>query len=124
MCQVKASQNFGRVLAPGLVPALACHLRDFYSREIPKQNAGLALNLTEAEPRNTRTLHLQLALISTNQAAVDRQISRLVDTHGVVTDLSRISTNSSGVGSVHRTDSEVRGGRGAPRCPLMDAFSW
>ena len=61
VCEIKAKTAFDRILAPGLVPALASHIRDFYSRDIPKQNAGLAVNLTER--------------------AVDSQISRLVDTN-------------------------------------------
>jgi SpoVK/Ycf46/Vps4 family AAA+-type ATPase len=58
VCEVKA-RGFGRNFEPGLLKKLAKHIGDFYHREIPQQNAGLALNLTEA--------------------AIDRQIERLVE---------------------------------------------
>merc|ERR1711871_1837827 len=58
VCEVKA-KKFGRRLEPGLLDKLAKHISDFYSREVPQQNAGLSVNLTEK--------------------AIDRQIERLVD---------------------------------------------
>lgn len=57
VCRIKA-RGFGRTFEPGLLEKLAKHIGDFYHREIPQQNAGLALNLTEK--------------------AIDQQIERLV----------------------------------------------
>ena len=45
-----------------MLDKLSKHIGDFYHREIPQQNAGLALNLTEQ--------------------AIDRQIERLVSQFG------------------------------------------
>ena len=47
VCQRKALSEFERTFSPGLLPLLGNHIRDFYSRDISKQNAGLAVNLTE-----------------------------------------------------------------------------
>ena len=47
VCEIKA-KGFGRSFEPGLIPKLEKHIGDFYHREIPVQNAGLAVNLTGA----------------------------------------------------------------------------
>ena len=47
MCEMKAKRMFDRTFEPELVDKLAEHIENFYARDIPKQNAGLAVNLTE-----------------------------------------------------------------------------
>ena len=58
IAESKAKNEFRREFAPGLVNLLGQHIKDFYSREIATQNAGLGVNLTEK--------------------AVDKQIERVV----------------------------------------------
>ena len=58
VCAIKARRMFDRTFENGLEERLAGHIRDFHARDIPQQNAGLAVNLTEG--------------------AVERQIDRLV----------------------------------------------
>eukprot|EP01043_Picozoa_sp_COSAG02_P013867 COSAG02_NODE_561_length_20308_cov_42.799495_12_plen_2050_part_00 len=58
ICRIKARRMFDRRFEDGLESKLATHIGDFYAREIPQQNAGLAVNLTEG--------------------AVERQIERLI----------------------------------------------
>lgn len=58
ICGIKARRMFDRRFQDGLEGKLAKHIGDFYAREIPQQNAGLAVNLTEG--------------------AVERQIERLI----------------------------------------------
>jgi hypothetical protein len=61
VCKIKAAKAFGREFEPGLQEKLAKHIGDFYNREIPMQNAGLSVNLTEQ--------------------AIDRQLQRIVGTY-------------------------------------------
>ena len=58
IAELKAKRVFKREFSDGLVEKLAQHIGDFYAREIPKQNGGLGVNLTEQ--------------------AVDKQIERVV----------------------------------------------
>jgi SpoVK/Ycf46/Vps4 family AAA+-type ATPase len=58
ICQIKARRMFDRHFEDDLEAKLATHIGDFYAREIPQQNAGLSVNLTEG--------------------AVERQIERLI----------------------------------------------
>lgn len=62
ICELRAKRQFKKKFEEGLLEKLAKHIGDFYRREIPKQNGGLAVNLTEA--------------------AIDRQIQRLIDAEG------------------------------------------
>ena len=61
ICRIKARRMFDRDFEDGLEEKLAVHIGDFYAREIPQQNAGLSVNLTEA--------------------AVDRQVGFSIDFH-------------------------------------------
>ena len=47
ICELVARTKFGKRFEEGLRERLAKHLGDFYRREIPQQNGGLAVNLTE-----------------------------------------------------------------------------
>jgi len=58
ICEMTARQKHQRDFEPGLKEKLARHIENFYWRDIPEQNAGLAVNLTEQ--------------------ALDRQIVRIV----------------------------------------------
>ena len=62
ICEVVARKKFGKTFADGLLQQLAEHIENFYSKEISEQNGGLAVNLCEA--------------------AIDRQVRRLVATPG------------------------------------------
>ena len=64
VCAVKASRVFGRTLVPGLQPKLARHIADYYASELPTQNAGLAVTLTER--------------------AVEQQVERLIAAGGSI----------------------------------------
>eukprot|EP01044_Picomonas_judraskeda_P037855 COSAG03_NODE_17394_length_376_cov_1.140794_1_plen_106_part_10 len=48
ICEKVASEKFNKAFEPGLVAALSKHIGDQHAAEIPKQNGGLAVNLTEA----------------------------------------------------------------------------
>jgi SpoVK/Ycf46/Vps4 family AAA+-type ATPase len=78
VCEIKA-RGFGRTFEPGLREKLSKHIGDFYHREIPQQNAGLALNLTEK--------------------AIDQQIERLVAHFGGSSSLSQGEDGGGGGGS-------------------------
>eukprot|EP00927_Polykrikos_kofoidii_P040267 TRINITY_DN34456_c0_g1_i1.p1 TRINITY_DN34456_c0_g1~~TRINITY_DN34456_c0_g1_i1.p1 ORF type:complete len:1702 (-),score=292.40 TRINITY_DN34456_c0_g1_i1:339-5444(-) len=58
ICETAASQKHQRAFEPGLRDKLARHIEHFFWRDIPQQNAGLAVNMTEQ--------------------ALDRQIVRIV----------------------------------------------
>ena len=48
ICETAAKYRFNKTFEAGLLPALAKHIGDQHTADIPKQNGGLAVNLTEA----------------------------------------------------------------------------
>jgi SpoVK/Ycf46/Vps4 family AAA+-type ATPase len=48
ICEKVATERFDKVFEPGLRTALAKHIEEQHAARIPKENGGLAVNLTEA----------------------------------------------------------------------------
>ena len=48
ICEKVASEKFNKAFEPGLVSALSKHIGEQHAADIPQQNGGLAVNLTEA----------------------------------------------------------------------------